>query len=376
MRLNAEQLTIRMLLGSILEQGSFEQAVECLAGRFERRQDVQDVGYFYRSFLRRNPETVEIARRPFRGLEDELIAFALCDEFKRYFGLHALNEFPEHRRDLFVHIPKTAGTSVYRSAEQDPCFIVVRSPNADIAEIADWKQYLREISQQLFDPKKKHIFVKLHLTLSDIELFGLQRPGDQVYTIVREPMALMISYVNFALTRVASFVGEPSPPRDIVVMRHAMGFCTNQSLMRCLDETVIIGLIDKYIPENPICSCLGATTAEGAFENIWRYGVRIYQLDQIPMFFNQRNWKELNENVSNNYIVVSSLSKLLRDRLAAACEEDLRLFGRLNAERIVKHESIPTGRIGPSSQRNQLAKRSRRRVFDFAGFGWFGSRLQ
>jgi hypothetical protein len=115
-----EQLTIRTLLRTIVEEGSFEHAVECLAGRFERRQDVQDVGYFYRSFLKRNPETIELARRPFRGLKDELIAFTLSDEFKQRFGLLVLDEFPELRRDLFIHIPKTAGTSVYISARRIP----------------------------------------------------------------------------------------------------------------------------------------------------------------------------------------------------------------------------------------------------------------
>jgi hypothetical protein len=350
-----EQLTIRTLLGAILEEGSFERAVECLAGRFKIHRDVQDVGYFYRSFLKRNPETVELARRPFRGLKDELIAFTLSDEFKQYFGLLVLDEFPELHRDLFVHVPKTAGTSVYIAAEYDPRFVVVRSPNADIADIGDWKQYCYEISQQLFDLQKTHVFIKLHLTLSDIERFRLRRPEEQVYTIVREPMALMISYVNFALTRVASFVGEQNPPRDVVDMRRAMGYCANKSLMSCINDTAIIGLIDNYIPMNPMCSCLGATDAEGAFENIWRYGVQIYRFDQMPMFFSGRNWKELNENVSDKFIEINWLSERLRHGLVAACQEDLRLFDRLNMEGIIEQGSVQTDHPRFICHRDSLA---------------------
>jgi hypothetical protein len=148
-------------------------------------------------------------------------------------------------------------------------------------------------------------------------------------------------------------------------MRRAMGFSANQSLMSSgPDDTAIIGLIDKYILMNPMCSCLGATTAEGAFENIWRYGVHIYQFHQMPMFFSGRRWKELKENASDGYITVNSLSAPVRDRLVAACQEDLRLFGRLNAEDIVEHGSALIDHPRPSRQLDQLAVDSRRRTFD------------
>ena len=56
------------------------------------------------------------------------------------------------------------------------------------------------------------------------------RPQDQIYTVVREPVSLMVSYLNFVLTRVATFAGNEQPPQDVLDMRRAMGLEAGQEV--------------------------------------------------------------------------------------------------------------------------------------------------
>ena len=88
MKLPRDHLSIRTFLEEIYKSGNYEDGIRRLCSRFAEREDIQNVGYFYRSLLKRNPESATIAQRPFRGLDTELRSFTLSDEFKKNFGVH------------------------------------------------------------------------------------------------------------------------------------------------------------------------------------------------------------------------------------------------------------------------------------------------
>ena len=78
-----DHLSIRTFLDEVRQAGSYDEGLIRLGSRFAKRQDVQNVGYLYRSLLKRNPETADVARRPSGPLEDEIKAFTLSYEFKQ-----------------------------------------------------------------------------------------------------------------------------------------------------------------------------------------------------------------------------------------------------------------------------------------------------
>jgi hypothetical protein len=334
-----DHLSIRTFLDEVRQAGGYDEGVRRLCARFAKRQDVQNVGYLYRSLLKRNPENADVARRPFGLLEDELKAFTLSSEFKRNFGVLVPHEFPELRRDLFVHIPKTGGTSIHHAAARDPGFAVLRSPLSDLNEVHDWKKYYRDSSNALFS-SKGNIFISHHLRVSDIFTFGLLRPQDRIYTIVREPVSLMVSYLNFVLTRVAAFAGNEQPPQDVLDMRRAMGLEADQEVGTEITDAVILGILRDYLPKNPMCSCLctvvgGVADANTAYQNIHKLGIYVYEIAALKDLFRDHDWEQVRENVSYKYVNVDTLSNRVMHHLHAMSYEDLILYEKLKADGII-----------------------------------------
>ena len=326
-----DHLSIRTFLEAVQQGGGYEEGIQDLCRRFGDRQDLQNVGYFYRAFLKRNPESSVAARRAFDGFEAELRRFTSADEFKRRLGMLVFNEFPDLQRDLFIHIPKTGGHSVSLRAAQDPRFVVVRSLLGPIEDIPDWRLYYHDISRKLFSDAS-YIYVHYHLQLPDVISFQLLRAHDYIYTIVREPVSLMVSYINHVLTRVANEVGKDDPPHGVADMRRAMGFAVDQRVGSNVDDSVLLGILDGYIPKNPMCQCLGASGADGAFENIIKFGIRMYDIDALQDLFAERGWEAARENISRQYVTAETLRSRVLYQLHAVSYEDHRLYERLNAE--------------------------------------------
>lgn len=334
MALSNDHLSIRTFLEEVREAGSYDDGIRKLCRRFAARKDVQNLGYLYRSFLKRNPESLTAAQRPFRGLEAELRAVTSSAEFKQNFGVHVLDEFRDLRRELFIHIPKTGGNSVLVRAAQDPRFVVVRSPLGPTVDIPDWPKYYYHIACRLFS-NATHILVHYHLQIQHAVAFRLLRPQDQIYTIVRDPVSLMISYLNYVLTRVATSVGDPTPPYGISDMRRAMGFGVDQELGSNIDEAVLVSILGNYIPKNPMCNCLGATDADTAYDNLYKFGIKVYDMIALKDLFAGYSWEYAHENMSNKYISAEMLSDRTLYQLHAMSYEDLLLYERLKSDGVV-----------------------------------------
>ncbi|HVH73450.1 MAG TPA: DUF4214 domain-containing protein [Stellaceae bacterium] len=330
-----DHLSIRTFLQAVDQAGGYDHGIKELSSLFAERRDMQDVRYFYRGFLKRMPENSTAALRPFAGLEAELRRFTLSDEFKKKFGMMVLEEFPHLQRDLFIHIPKTGGNSVHSKAEQDPHYAVVRSPLGPPEDVADWPHYFFVLARKLFSTAT-HIHVTYHLQVKHVLDFALLRPQDHIYTLIREPVSLMISYINYALTRIDDFVGDANPAYGVSDMRRAIGFDVNQGIGAQIDDQVFVGLLNNYIPKNPACACLGANDAQGAFENIQTLGVKVYHISEMDLLLEEHGWSPAHENVSRKYVTAESLSNTVMYQIHALSFEDFKLYERLKEAGFVR----------------------------------------
>jgi len=331
---DADPLCIRTFLEEIYKAGTYDKGITNLCSRFSPRVDVQNIRYIYLSFLKRHPESIGIARRPFRGLEAELRAVTSSPEFKQNFGVHVLDEFPHLQRELFIHVPKTGGNSILSRATHDPRFAVVRSPLGPISDIPDWPKYYYDVACRLFSSASQ-ILVHYHLQVQHIIAFRLVRPQDRIYTILREPVSLMMSYLNYVLTRVAASVGDRTPPYGISDMRSAMGFGVDQKVDEHIEESVFVSILGNYLPRNPMCGCLGATNADAAYDNLYKMGIKVYNIATLEELFQDYNWEQAHENASHRYVSLEMLSRRALHQLHAMSYEDLLLYEKLKLDGVI-----------------------------------------
>ena len=165
--------------------------------------------------------------------------------------------------------------------------------------------------------------------------FKLMRPQDRIYTIVREPLSLMVSYLNYVLTSVAASVGDPDPPYGISDMRCAMGFGIDREVEANIDKSVLLGILDKYLPKNPMCACLGSADAHIAYDNVHKMGMQVYDITTLESVFEYYGWESAHENASHKYLEIETIPKKIMYRLCAISYEDLILYERLKADGII-----------------------------------------
>ena len=123
----------------------------------------------------------------------------LSEQFRSQILPSFLQSFPELERDIFVHVPKCAGTDLVMNLgrRQMPLPSIMESPGWLSDE--EFLSILGGLVRALVFHKR--IFVYGHMELGNyLDRCGL-RPGDRVFSIIRDPIALMVSQANYAIGR-------------------------------------------------------------------------------------------------------------------------------------------------------------------------------
>lgn len=244
------------------------------------------------------------------------------DEFQSRLIHLLLESFPEKRRLTHIHIPKSAGTHFFaRVAPLYPCI-------NKLIEIPDWtsKQELMEILAgfasivDFFD----FLMVQGHLTLNYlIREVGL-RFGDEISTVLRDPVMSAISMANYIASRLMA------DPMGIILIRgsgwttSAWTVCPRIGPRRASGQWRSPPFQDDRITcVNPICCCLGDGTSESAINNIVINNVELTDTLRYDRWLETR-WNiptasRINQSqpILNRGEVVSRLN----DRLHYLCSE-------------------------------------------------------
>jgi len=116
-----------------------------------------------------------------------------------------LNAFPEKKRLIFVHIPKCAGSDLIVGLRQRMPMVHHHLALPNITPKPELFNTLRDIviSAQFYDS----IAISGHVHLRWYKERNLARFEDELFTVVREPRAIIYSYISFILTRLKTFVG-------------------------------------------------------------------------------------------------------------------------------------------------------------------------
>ena len=300
----------------------------------------------YLSCLGRFPESAALADAAAHGsAADQMYSAITSEEFQRNLFPLVAGAYAEKRRNIFVHIPKCGGTSLVN---------VLRRRLPSIPEYATnptWtapEAMLRELTRFVLGARlTDEILFFGHVPLSYYVDQGLCRCDDNLFSIVRPPMDIAVSYTNYFLTR---FAADPAcnaaDTRDwasIMALGSLEGMGKGD-----LQELGRIILLDTRIIAGVLCTFLGRGTAESAVDLIARTDIEISDMGRLPEWISDR-WRQPAApimNAAQQYITVETLTSAERDHLQDVFAEDILLYRRIqDAMRLAGSCSIRGGAL-------------------------------
>jgi hypothetical protein len=171
--------------------------------------------------------------------------------------------------------------------------------------------------------------VQGHLTLNYVTQEIGVRFGDEIFTVLRDPVMSAISNANYVTSRLMA-----DPMGNYPDTRQWLDLLGMDSLPEYRSDTDIRAVAlaafsdDRIAHVNPICHYLGDGTAESAIDNI------VVNKVEITDTVRYDRWLETRWNVPTGWRINQSLPILDRDdvipsfsdRLHYLCSEDLKIF--------------------------------------------------
>ncbi len=109
-----------------------------------------------------------------------------------------LAAFPELKREIFVHVPKCAGTDLTLALSPLMPALAIDQAGSDEQFIAGLASAASAASG------RDRVFVHGHLVLGEFLVGRTRRPADRVFSILRDPVALMVSQANYKIGRLCN----------------------------------------------------------------------------------------------------------------------------------------------------------------------------
>jgi hypothetical protein len=281
--------------------------------------------------LGRHPGTVEQAvgaanYNPMRHFREALVS----REFRKRFLGAFLRAYQSKGRDVFIHVPKCAGTDLILN-------LGCRSiPLPKMLEIEGWTDDVEflEIVAGLARAATadERLFVYGHMELGGyVDLAGI-RPDDRIFTVLRDPLDLMVSQANYAVGRMRQDPTGREPDaanylRQLGLTRLPDGISAGD-----LKDLTFKALLDPSITK-PNVSCFflgrGSTTVFAtALENLIIHNVEITTTNNYDRWLNER-WgiaSSSHHNRSEPLLPNAEARRVCGPALAAATAEDQKLF--------------------------------------------------
>lgn len=267
-----------------------------------------------------------------KAARDALYDWLGSEEFQQNLFPIALQAFPEKQRVIFVHIPKCGGTHV-------GAYLARRLPRLDHAltkpawtRTFDLFERLAWFSRlmSLYDS----ILVTGHVQLPVYAKQKLIRPADSVFTVVRDPVDMVISQVNYVLTRIAADSAAGLFGQDTKEWLQMLELDTpDLPLSDGFIETVATRALHHplVVPKNPLCFWLGDWDMNAAISLLRIHDVEITDVRRLDDWL-QARWGIMpspRHNESVPYFTPDTLPMKLMDHIRENITGDLRLYARI-----------------------------------------------
>jgi hypothetical protein len=241
-----------------------------------------------------------------------------------------LDGYSDKRRLLFVHVPKCAGTDLRENLRMTYPLIdrsltdrVWTDPATLFATLESLLPRLRVATS---------VVVHGHVSLGWYRHSGLQRPGDGLYAVVRDPVEIALSQVNYVLTALLADPEAARPDsRDWLARMGMARLPPDRGHAALLGIAGRILLDTDIVPRDTLCHYLGNGDAGSALDQIAATGVEIVDTDHYPAWLERRfgivTRTRLND--SRVFLIRTQLTAAQRARLADLTRQDRLLYPAL-----------------------------------------------
>ena len=261
---------------------------------------------------------------------DHLNELLLGDEFQAGLLSRFAEAYSEKRRLIFVHIPKCAGTDLSNKLK-------TRYPWVDHNIMdTDWttkRAMLRHLSRLAVQLRFTGcLYLCGHGGLDYYLDHHLIRPIDEIFTIVRNPLEIMVSQINYVLTRFSQDAGKGEAGPDTLEWLRLIG---RDSLPETISEDfvrdaakVILGNPTIVTP-NSLCFWLAGQGADAgaAMKALVSSDIELTDTARYKDWL-ARRWNivsDSRDNASIKFLTFETLSPEQQDYLREISQEDMKL---------------------------------------------------
>jgi hypothetical protein len=262
---------------------------------------------------------------------DHLNELLLGDAFQNGLVPRFAAAYADKRRVIFVHIPKCAGTDLSNKLKTRFPWLDYNVMDADWTSKHAMFQHLSRLAVQLRFADR--LFLCGHGSLVYYLDCNLIRPSDQLFTIVREPVEIMISQINYVLTRFlrdaeAGTVGADTAKWLALMGRDGLPDALSDDFVR--EAAGLILRIPEIVPPNPLCLWLGGYGADAAtaLQAIIASDIEITDMTRYNDWLTGR-WgiiSETRDNESTKFVNLETLPRKLSNYARTICEQDVKLY--------------------------------------------------
>lgn len=273
------------------------------------------------------------AREPRPPADTDPVAHAkallLSSPFRQFAVRNLLDAFPDTPRLLFVHVPKCAGTDLTWALRERFVSIDSAMENPHWYTAEQRFLYLRQLV--LTAPFADALFVRGHVPLRYYVNQNLVRPNDLVFTVLRDPTDVVISMINYVLTRFRDDPEGNTP--DTRQWFNALGInrlpAVSGAGWRDLGRRLLRER--RVVADNILCNALGRGDAATAVDFMVASDIEITDLQRYEPWL-ARRW-----GIGRSARANESVKFIQRADLAP---DDLALIGQKTAEDRVLYDRV------------------------------------